>query len=46
MDEREKENRQAEISWIIGRLGICAGYDELTRLELEAELRELIEEVV
>jgi len=44
MDEREEKERQATIKAIIGRMGICNGYDELTRLELIAELRELIEE--
>ncbi len=37
----EQEVKQATIKSIIGRMGVCNGYDELTRLEL----RELLEEL-
>jgi len=47
MEKREKEIRQTENqvkglrSYLLGRLGTCWGFDELTRKELIAELREI-----
>ena len=48
METRKKEIGQTESSislkaYLLGRLSTCWGYDSQTRLELEAELRELIE---
>jgi len=33
-------------AYLIGRLALCDGYEELTRLEYLAELRELMEDMV
>lgn len=45
----EKRKTQSQMTGLkailIGRLGVCAGYDELTRQEYIEELREILNEI-